>query len=349
MTSFFSRIFSQKPMQTQIAQGEILTLPLESAQEGLEGPLEAPLSPSPETPFRPPPQKAFRLAVRRLFLTYSQVPEEMMHENVLESLKKKLTFQNYLIAKETHADGGAHFHVILIAGGQKKFDIKNANLINIDYREEVYPGYYQRNLGQSNFSDCVLYACKEGDYKTNLENVINGKMLNIHDEFRIRFERDGEDLAKIWILDNYQSKLMSGCGYNLDRMVKVCREKRDLNLKMQMEKKEPAFTSFDQFNISEKIRQWMTNNYQPTGIFVGDGGTGKTCFVHMIAHINGWKMITMCDREDFKKYNDSFDAIFFDDFVFKNFNQQELLALLETDQARTINVKNGSVVENKGC
>ena len=57
----------------------------------------------------------------------------------------------------------------------------------------------------------------------------------------------------------------------------------------------------------------------------------------------------MCDREDFKKYHDSFDAIFFDDFVFKNFNQQELLAFLETEQERTINVKNGSVVENNGC
>ena len=278
----------------------------------------------------------------------------MTHEDVLESLKKKLTFQNYLIAKETHADGEAHFHVILIAGGQKKFDIRKPNLLNIDYQEKVYLGHYQRNLGQSSFSDCVLYACKEGDYKTNLEDVFNGKLLNIHDEFRMRFERDGENLAKKWMFDNYQSKLMSGCGYNIDRMVKICREKRDLNLKMQMEKEKPAFTSLDQFNISETIREWMTNHHQPTGIFVGDGGTGKTCFVHMIAHLNDWnlndwKMITMGNREDFKKYNDSFDAIFFDDFVFKNFNQQELLALLETDQARTINVKNGSVVENKGC
>ena len=43
MTRKKTRIFSQKQMQTQIAQGEILTLPLESAQEGLEGPLEASL------------------------------------------------------------------------------------------------------------------------------------------------------------------------------------------------------------------------------------------------------------------------------------------------------------------
>ncbi len=335
-------------MQTQIAQGGTLTLPLESALEGLERPLEASLSLSPETPFRPP-QKAFRLSTRRLFLIYSQVPGERTHEDVLESLKKKLTFQNYLIAKETHADGGAHFHVILIAEGQKKFDIRKPDLLNIDYQEKVYTGHYQRNLGQSNFSDCVLYACKEGDYKTNLENVINGKIVTIHDEFRIRFERDGEDLAKKWMFDNYQSKIMSGCGYNIDRMIKICREKRDLNLKMQMEKKEPAFTSFDQFNISETIRQWMANNYQPTGIFVGDGGTGKTCFVHMIAHLNDWKMITMGNREDFKKYNDSFDAIFFDDFVFKNFNKDELLALLETGQKRAIDVKYGSVVENQGC
>lgn len=53
-------------MQTQIAQGGTFTLPLESALEGLKGPLEASLSVSPETPFRPP-QKAFRLSTRKTF------------------------------------------------------------------------------------------------------------------------------------------------------------------------------------------------------------------------------------------------------------------------------------------
>ncbi len=43
MTTKKTRIFSQKQMQTQIAQGGTLTLPLESALEGLKGPLEASL------------------------------------------------------------------------------------------------------------------------------------------------------------------------------------------------------------------------------------------------------------------------------------------------------------------
>lgn len=322
-------------MQTQPAEVETLTLPLESALEGLERPLEASLSPPPT--FR-------RISARRLFLTYSQVPEEMTHEDVLESLRKKLTFKNYVIAKERHVDGGAHFHVILIAKEHKKYEYKKPNLLDIEYREKVYQKNY---TAINNFIECVKYVCKGSDYKTNLENIANGKLLDINEEFEMRFNRDGQDQAKLWMLNNHMSKAMGR--YNLDKMIKVCREKRDLNLKMQMEKKEPAFTSFDQFNISETIREWMTNHHQPTGIFVGDGGTGKTCFVHMIAHLNGWKMITMCNREDFKKYNDSFDAIFFDDFVFKNFNQEELLALLETQQKRAIDVKNGSVVENKGC
>ena len=37
MTTKKTRIFSQKQMQTQIAQVETLTLPLESALEGLKG------------------------------------------------------------------------------------------------------------------------------------------------------------------------------------------------------------------------------------------------------------------------------------------------------------------------
>jgi hypothetical protein len=67
-------------------------------------------------------EKPFRLAAKKLELTYPQVLPDMTHLDVIASLSKVIDYDNYLISKETHKSGGVHFHVVLTA--RTKFDIK---------------------------------------------------------------------------------------------------------------------------------------------------------------------------------------------------------------------------------
>lgn len=105
-------------------------------------------------------EKPFRISARRLYLTYSQVPKEMSYEDLLESLNKVVVFKNYLVAKESHATEGFHFHVLLVANS--KFDIRNENYLNVEYNGKTYHGNYQKS--SRTFKNCVEYICKQGDY-----------------------------------------------------------------------------------------------------------------------------------------------------------------------------------------
>ena len=88
----------------------------------------------------------------------------------------------------------------------------------------------------------------------------------------------------------------------------------------------PAFDSLEQFNLTPKKHKWIKDDHQPSAIFVVKGGTGKTCFVRMLARHYGWKILTVCDREDLKRYDDRYDAILFGDLIFNHFTQEEILA-----------------------
>lgn len=79
-----------------------------------------------------PPSKPFRANGRHLSITFAQAPEEWSRQGVLAHLSNRLAgVGEYVVAMERHADGGKHFHVYLGATPGKKFDIKNARLLDM--------------------------------------------------------------------------------------------------------------------------------------------------------------------------------------------------------------------------
>ena len=136
------------------------------------------------------PKKKFRIAARRMFLTYPHIPDEITHEDVLESLRKTIKYQNYVISKEKHAEKGIHFHVILIARDGKKFDVQKPESLNLYFQGKPYHGNYQP---VEDFNDCVTYVCKRGQYKTNLEDIIDEGLADLTQQFLKRAARDKLD------------------------------------------------------------------------------------------------------------------------------------------------------------
>jgi len=116
---------------------------------------------------------SFRISARKLFLTYSQVPQAMTHQEVLESLKKVVDFGDYAIGREKHAISQAvsqtegqdqyHYHVLLTA--RTKFNIKTPTLLDLRYKEITLHGKYE---AVKSFKKGVEYVCKDKNYQTNI-------------------------------------------------------------------------------------------------------------------------------------------------------------------------------------
>lgn len=120
-----------------------------------------------------PSETFFRISARKLFLTYSQVPEAMTHQDVLEGLKQVVDFGDYAIGREKHAISQAvdeaerqdqyHYHAVLIA--TSKFNIKAATLLDLRYKEVTLHGKYE---AVKSFEKGVEYVCKDKNYQTNI-------------------------------------------------------------------------------------------------------------------------------------------------------------------------------------
>lgn len=117
----------------------------------------------------------FRIAAKKLFLTYSQVDPQMTALHVLQQLEDNIILHEfkYVIAKEYHKDGGTHFHVVIIQ--QEKVDIKNPNALDIQYQQQNFHGNY---VPVKNLVNVVNYVCKNNQYITNLDNFKDGQLLS---------------------------------------------------------------------------------------------------------------------------------------------------------------------------
>ena len=325
-----------------------LDLPLESSLEDIEAFLEdievgeeAEEERSTPSPKGRSGGKPFRLAARRIYLTYSQVPEEMTEEDVLETLSKVLDFESYIISREEHAQKGVHFHVILTA--TKKFDIKTATLLDLEYKGKIYHGHYET---VKFYTVCVKYVCKTGNYKSNVEELSNGKILSIQEQYLARANRDGRNEVARWYIKTYPLKAAGGS--SLEKRDRLCSTMVGLDKKRKVTEEISPFTSLEQYNLPEELDQWLNNGLKPTLLLLGEGGTGKTCFANSLAFELKLKMLTVTHREDFKKYDDSSDAICFDNFCFDDLNRDQLINALDSENARTIKVKYGHIIKKEG-
>ncbi len=132
----------------------------------------------------------------------------MTHEDVLESLQKTFQFKNYIISKEKHANGGAHFHVILIAEGQKKFDIKTAHALDLLFQGTVLDVNDQsvNKLFSLVDSICKQAGKDEDDFLTNMEDIKDGQLMTLDRTLIEKAREESVDEAVLWLAENHLHK-----------------------------------------------------------------------------------------------------------------------------------------------
>lgn len=102
-------------------------------------------------------QRSYVPKAKGWFVTYPQC--EVTPSAVLEYVREKHTVVEYVIAQETHEDGGHHIHAFI------KLD-KRVNFKNTLFDIPGHHGNYQ--IAKS--WPCVKkYVTKEGNYITNLD------------------------------------------------------------------------------------------------------------------------------------------------------------------------------------
>jgi GTPase SAR1 family protein len=286
-------------------------------------------------------KKRFRISAKKLYLTYSQINPGITAEYILEYLKNKTNYCDfhYVIGKESHKDGGTHFHVVLIKN--TKFDIKNPGALDIEYQEQNYHGNYTpvRYL-----REVVAYACKDNHYITNLSNLRDGKLLTAKEFIIQQVQEKGVEQALIDHYSNSPDKAIAGM--SISALKKHFHDVAKLEENLRLDKIDTPF-GLEHFAVQAQLKQWMENP-KKTLVLVGDSGLGKTQFCKAFVKEKGLKTLIVNHKEDFRRLNSTYDAIIIDDANIHEFEETQLLSLIDNETDKTLRVLYNSVVKKAG-
>lgn len=274
-------------------------------------------------------KKQFRIAAKNIFLTYSQVNPEITAEHILEQFKQQFYEFNYVIAKEFHEDGGTHFHVILIS--QTKFDIKRADKLDIQYKDQSFHGNY---ASVKQLKQAISYVCKDKNFITNLENIQNGKLLSAKEFIIKQVNEKGVEKALIDYYEQSPDKALAGI--SVSALKKQFHDIEKLKRSLKLDTIETPF-GLDHFDIHAQLKQWV-DNPNKTLVLVGDSGIGKTQFCKAFVKKNNFKTLMVNHKEDFRRLDESYDAIIVDDANIHELEETQLLSLIDNQTNKTLRV-----------
>ena len=280
----------------------------------------------------------FRIAAKKIFLTYSQVNSEITALHVLEQLQSKIQLRHfqYVISKEYHKDRGIHFHVVLIQ--QEKVDIRNPNALDIHYQEQAFHGNY---TPVNSLRHAIAYACKDKEYITNLESLKDGQLLSAKQFIIYQVEQKGVRQA---LLDYYKvSPEKAIAGISVGALRKHFHEIDKLKGELQLDQINTPFT-LDNFHIPHEVQEWIQHP-DKTLILVGKSGIGKTQFCKAVVKEKNLKTLVVNHKEDFRRLNPSYDAIIIDDANIHELEETQLLSIIESQAGKSIRVLYDTVIK----
>jgi len=283
----------------------------------------------------------FRISAKRLLLTYSQVDTKtgFTLNDALEQLQYKLGRFSYIISEEKHTDGGMHFHVLLIRS--KKFDIRAQSSLDLKINEQVAHGNYKP---VNNLEGAVHYVCKEKYYITNLENLQDGELLTAKEFIYQQVQLKGVDKALLDYSQTHKEKALAGL--SVSALKKHFNDIKKIELASKIDNIQTPFT-LDDFIIHPRLRDWIQDPTK-TLIVIGPSGIGKTQFLKAIAKEKFYKTLIVGHKEDLRRLDDTYDSILIDDADIDQFDDTQLLSLIDNQVGKTLRVLYDTVYKKKG-
>lgn len=280
----------------------------------------------------------FRISAKKLLLTYSQINPEITHKHILEQLKDKTNLHDfkYVISKEYHVDGGTHFHAILIHN--EKFEIFTSDTLDIEFQQQTFHGNYTpvRKL-----RNAIAYVCKDNAYITNLQNLRDGELMTAK-EFLIK-EVQNKGIEKALMEHYRRSPEKAIAGISVSALKKQFHDIEKIKLTLKLDEINTPFR-LEHFRVHAKLKQWMKRPNK-TLVLVGDSGEGKTQFCKAYVKYHNLKTLIIHHKEDFRRLNPTYDAIIIDDANIHDFEETQLLSVIDNQTDKTIRVLYESVIK----
>lgn len=288
--------------------------------------------------------KRFRLAAKKLFLTYPQC--DIPLESVIIRLKLILDrwqIINYLIVKEKHLNtSGFHIHCFIECA--KKVEISNSSKLNIIYNEQTFHGKYETVKNKVKVIDYILKSIDD----VNDQNwcLISENLKPFIDETgwldlpvaMIKLAEKGNIPLALQLLK--KEKPM----FYIRNHISIERNLRDLRMR------ELGFTAnynFKTFNIPENLQIAFNETFKDnkTLLLKGESGTGKTQLLEAYFQYKNMNPLIINDFNSLSKFQEGFnDSILLDDLSdFSNLNREALIKLFDSKSTATFRVLYRSV------
>ena len=286
----------------------------------------------------------FRLQAKYLFLTYPNCGLNL--DDVLKQLKNKknLRITDYALSKELHESGEPHIHVYLQLLTKK--DIKSANFLDlVDVSNDIsFHGNYQ----SVKFSEKSLaYVCKDFSEKEQDNNIIvSANIINLR--CNLTGEIIGLDERLIQLGENGQI----GLGLDLLKRFKPAAflrshdsyEKSLRSMHLRSKGIVRKF-NFKDFIIPDDLLYKFQKDLNKTIYLQGDPGTGKTKFIQTyLIEILKLNPLIINNYDGLRYFVEGVnDCIILDDVDLKTCSREQVIKLLDSEDAATFDVKHSSV------
>ena len=230
-----------------------------------------------------------------------------------------------------------------------KFGFKSPHTLDLKIAGKTIHGNYQASKA---YNLCINYIAKKGNYKTTIPNLDKetNKMVVKGDKHLKNIEKFGTRESVQMVIKEKGGSIFKEDENILTTMAKSKMVEELSNIQAtQVEK--PKY-SLEEFKLNAQLNYWIKallnkEKYLPTLFMIGETRSGKSQFVYALLHYANLCTFMTNDVNGLKNSTPKHEAIFFDDLKIKKHSDDELLALLETEYERKVDVKYDTVSKKK--
>ena len=281
---------------------------------------------------------AFRISAKRILFTSSQVEQEVTLDHIYEQYLHKYGRFSYIVSKESHNDGGTHFHVLLIH--RKKFDIRDPYMLDLELNGKVTHGHYKP---VHNLDYAVYHTCKNKQYITNLQNIQDGVLLTAKEFVYNQVQSKGIDQALLEYSQTHKENAFAGL--SVSGIKKHFTDILRIELYTKLDSIDTPFT-LDHFHITDDLKEWI-KHHNKTLLLVGNSGVGKTQFCKALAKHKFLKTLVVNHIQDFRRFDNTYHSILVDHANIHQLDDTQLLALLDNQVYKIIRSLYATVFKKK--
>jgi len=269
------------------------------------------------------------LSGTNFLLTWSQAPH-LTKEMIRDHLLSIANVSSLAIGKESHADGGVHFHAMVIFSKKIQKSPKSFAILNRTADVKI-PNRKIGSIAQS-VVNMWNYAIKEDPHPLLMGDPPRGPKRS-RDDVRNEVFAQAFNLASTESVESAMKHLCSESPFDLLTRYDTIERGLTIHRARVMRQKTPVRPLSD-FPLAPSVPDNWKNLF-----LNGPTGLGKTQFAKALL-----PEATIVSHTDQLRTVDFSKGIIFDDFAISHWPPAAAIHLLDWDEPRGINVKHGHVV-----